>query len=82
MANRVGVFSKSTPELRGEDKVTSYCVCETDGDEIVKPTLEAATFPVNARYDQKTQFKRALKFCEYLNSIIDMTNDLEKETKL
>jgi hypothetical protein len=39
----------------------------------------AATFPVSVLFDEKTQGIRAQKFADYLNSLVDLQNDLEKD---
>ena len=39
----------------------------------------AAEFAVSILHDEDTQRTRAYKFCDYLNSLVSVMNDLEKE---
>lgn len=41
--------------------------------------LDAAIFPINAKYDEHTQDKRAHKFADYLNKLDEIVDDLEKD---
>jgi len=40
---------------------------------------DVAVFPVSEAHDLETQRKRAYKFADYLNNIVAVMNDLEKD---
>jgi RNase H-fold protein (predicted Holliday junction resolvase) len=59
--------------------ITAYVLVQADTIEEANRTSVAVEFPINLVYDKKTQAQRADKMAEFLNKIVEMTNDLEKE---
>jgi len=58
--------------------ITGYVLIQADDLEEAKKGQIAAEFPITPAYDKHTQELRAEKFADYLNKIVEMTNDLEK----
>lgn len=62
--------------------VTAYILIQAATVDDAKKGIIAAQFPINAMYDKQTQLTRAEKFRDYLNKIVEMTNDLEKDQSI
>lgn len=73
-------ISVTTDIKTGE--VTSYTVTDALTDEELELRPKIAIFPISLLCDEHTQSKRAHKFADYLNSIVEITNDLEKDQKI
>ena len=80
MANRYQVYLSKTP--LNPDRVARFSVNDgkTIADANERP--DAAIFTVSILHDEDTQRNRAHKLCDYLNSLVDVVNDLEKEQTL
>lgn len=80
MAKKYQVYTKYS----GNDKnnITGFVLIQADELGDAKKGLIAAEFPINHAYDKHTQEQRAEKFAEYLNKIVEMTNDLEKDQSI
>lgn len=65
--------SKTTNKIRG------FTVNDGNNDKEITSRPDAAAFMISILYDENTQRIRATKFAKYLNDIVDINNDLEKD---
>lgn len=62
------VFTISSYAQRDSGLVGRYIVSDQpENYKTLPPWPNAAEFPVSMRYDQKTQLRRAIEYCEYMN---------------
>jgi len=80
MANRYQVYISKTPI--NHDRIARFSV--NDGKTIAEANErpDAAIFHVSILHDEDTQRNRAHKLCDYLNSLVDVVNDIEKDQKI
>ena len=76
MAKKYSVYSKYRNDNKAD--ISGFVLIQSDDLEEAKKGQVAAEFPINPAYDKHTQEQRAEKFAEYLNKIVEMTNELEK----
>lgn len=79
MSTRYKVYTSTD---RATKKLEKYVVIDAEEISDAKDRPRVAEFPVSILHDEKTQGIRAEKFAEYLNSLVDIMNDLEKDQKI
>ena len=76
---KYNVFSRYN-RAKGKEFPMSYCVSDAQDNDEDRP--DAVVFPISECYDAATQRKRAYKFCDYLNTLAQVMEELEDEQKL